>query len=237
VVRAALVDARELIDVMYGPLWRALEGIGLAEFGFSVSVGRSEEVALQTRSACRHPSWHEGAAALYRFAGLGLTQEPAKDLLIMNIPFLSRLRHAKKGAKMVDSTMGGATSPQERSRLGRLVSQNVTAAWLAFITTIGFFSLIAALLLISWAGSGSPVPVGAAAAGAVSALTQGPFHDLLNTTVGIVGTAWATIISFYFGSSRGSQQKTETLSQVALAARPGSEQPSPGASRGNNIPG
>jgi hypothetical protein len=140
---------------------------------------------------------------------------------------------------MVDSTMGGAT-PKEKSRLDQIVSQNVTAAWLAFITTIGFFSLIACLLLVSWAGSGSPAPVGAltnpaataAAQGTVAALTQGPFHDLLNTLVGIVGTAWATIIGFYFGSSSGSRQKTETLSQVALAAHPGPEGPSANTSLG-----
>jgi hypothetical protein len=122
---------------------------------------------------------------------------------------------------MVDSS---ATSPRETSRLRQIAAHNWTATALAFITTIGFFFLIAALLLVTWAGSGSPAPAGAptnpaattAAAGTLGALTEGPFHNLLNTLVGIVGTGWATIIGYYFGSSTGSRQKTETLSQVAL---------------------
>ncbi|HXC88687.1 MAG TPA: hypothetical protein VNV18_00850 [Stellaceae bacterium] len=113
--------------------------------------------------------------------------------------------------------MTGASSPKEKSRLEQIVSQNVTTAWLAFITTIGFFLLITALLYVSWSNAGSA----SAAPGTLpAALKEGPFHDLLNTTVGIVGTAWATIISFYFGSSTGSKQKTETLSQVALSQAP-----------------
>jgi|SRR5271166_4117840 len=116
-------------------------------------------------------------------------------------------------------------------RLDQITSQNVTAAWLAFLTTIGFFLLIAALLFVSWLGlptAGAPANPGGTtpAGGVIATVTQGPFHDLLNTLVGIVGTAWATIVGFYFGSSSGSRQKTETLSQVALAHNPAPNSPS-----------
>jgi hypothetical protein len=139
-------------------------------------------------------------------------------------------RHKNEGAYM-------ATRAERKDRLDQIVSQNFTAAWLAFLTTIGFFLLIAALLWVSWLGSPRGVPptpgtttVGGGVVptpgtttvggGVVATVTQGPFHDLLNTLVGIVGTAWATIVGFYFGSSSGSRQKSETLSQVALAHNP-----------------
>jgi hypothetical protein len=118
-----------------------------------------------------------------------------------------------------------ATRAERKDRLDQIVSQNFTAAWLAFLTTIGFFVLIAALLWVSYLGlprqgvSATPGTT-TVSGGAVATVNQGPFHDLLNTLVGIVGTAWATIVGFYFGSSSGSRQKTETLSQVALAHNP-----------------
>jgi hypothetical protein len=127
-------------------------------------------------------------------------------------------RHKNEGAYM-------ATRAERKDRLDQIVSQNFTAAWLAFLTTIGFFLLIAALLWVSWLGlpqEGVPPKSGTTTVGGgvVATVTQGPYHDLLNTLVGIVGTAWATIVGFYFGSSSGSRQKTETLSQVALAHNP-----------------
>jgi hypothetical protein len=132
-------------------------------------------------------------------------------------------RHTKEGAYM-------ATRSERKDRLDQIVSQNFTAAWLAFLTTIGFFLLIAALLLVSWLGlptEGTPAhPVTSVAGGVVATVPQGPFYSLLNTLVGIVGTAWATIVGFYFGSSSGSRQKTETLSQVALAHNPAPSSPS-----------
>jgi membrane protein DedA with SNARE-associated domain len=122
---------------------------------------------------------------------------------------------------MANTTTIANTTP-DTTRLDQIASHNWTATGLAFITTIGFFALIGVLLLVSWAGGGSPAPVTGATTAAGAALTQGPFHDLLNTVIGIVGTGWATIVGYYFGSSTGSKQKTETLSEVALRS-PGSE--------------
>jgi hypothetical protein len=112
-----------------------------------------------------------------------------------------------------------ADTPRDKARLDQISHHNRTATVLACITTIGFFALIGVLLFVSLP---SPAPVGGTTTAAVTALTQGPFRDLLNTVVGIVGTGWATIVGYYFGSSTGSKQKTETLSQVALQS-PGSE--------------
>jgi hypothetical protein len=41
-----------------------------------------------------------------------------------------------------------------------------------------------------------------------------PYRDILLTLMGIVGTAWAGIISFYFGSSVGARAQSDTLQQI-----------------------
>jgi hypothetical protein len=80
-------------------------------------------------------------------------------------------------------------------------AQDFTTKWLAYVTTIGFFILILALIAMSrWPGDKAEVP----------------FKETLLTLMGVVGAGWAAIISFYFGSSVGSQQ-----SQPQQNAAPG----------------
>jgi hypothetical protein len=148
----------------------------------------------------------------------------------------------------------------EKSRLDQIVSHDFTTTVLAYGVTIGFFALIFLLLVVSWRGSGVLAPAGAppetvAPAGSptpgaspsaksptageiatTGAFTNGPFHDLLNTLVGIVGTAWAGIIAFYFGSSTGSRQQLQTLSQVALAQTSSLNPPDGDGQRGSTGP-
>jgi hypothetical protein len=132
--------------------------------------------------------------------------------------------------QMLGSTAGGstdiATTPRpemaEESRLKQIVSHDFTSAVLAYGITVGFFILIFLLLAVSWAGSPAAPSAGAAT------VSTGPFHDLLNTLIGIVGTAWATIVAFYFGSSTGSRQQLQTLSQVALQPSYGTGATGPG---------
>jgi hypothetical protein len=44
--------------------------------------------------------------------------------------------------------------------------------------------------------------------------------DLLFTLLGVVATGWANIIGFYFGSSVGSAQKSQTIRSVLLQGNP-----------------
>lgn len=40
-------------------------------------------------------------------------------------------------------------------------------------------------------------------------------HDLALTMVGVLGTAWVSVVSFYFGSSKGSASKDQILGDIA----------------------
>ena len=70
---------------------------------------------------------------------------------------------------------------------------------LAILVTLGFFGLLLLMAL-------HPIPKGAESA--------------LNIMTGSLGTAWIMVITFYFGSSAGSDRKTEIMAATAAAVKP-----------------
>jgi hypothetical protein len=56
---------------------------------------------------------------------------------------------------------------------------------------------------------------------ALKALPE-PNRDLVNVIVGALGTAWISIISYYFGTSAGSMRKTELLAKPSVPITPDS---------------
>lgn len=75
-----------------------------------------------------------------------------------------------------------------------------TAKHLAYGVSIGFFLLVGGLLVVA----GFKVQI------------DGGAKDLLFTLLGVVATAWANIIGYYFGSSAGSAQKSKTISDTLI---------------------
>lgn len=73
------------------------------------------------------------------------------------------------------------------------------SAILALVTTIGFFGVLAFLLMREG---------------------EIPANQVLNTLVGSLATAWAMVVSYYFGSSMGSERKTEILAEKSKHEQP-----------------
>jgi hypothetical protein len=71
---------------------------------------------------------------------------------------------------------------------------------LAYAVTAGFFVLIILIIFYPYFFANSQ-----------DAVDQG-VRNLLFTLLGVVATGWSNIIGFYFGSSAGSEQKSQTLS-------------------------
>lgn len=72
-----------------------------------------------------------------------------------------------------------------------------TPQWLAAGITLGFFGCLAAVML---------------------APLRQDVHDLLLVMVGALQTAWIAVVSYYFGSSKDSREKTQMIADVGNAA-------------------
>ena len=83
-------------------------------------------------------------------------------------------------------------SDRDSARKMQIATQSRWPGVLSAIVTIGFFGILGFLLVC-------PVP------------DQG--RDVINIMLGSLGTAWISVISYYFGSSVGSREKNSILAQ------------------------
>jgi len=83
----------------------------------------------------------------------------------------------------------------ESARQREIAVRDNTPKVLAYLLTLGFFGILTFLLF------GTP-PAGA--------------HDILLLMVGSLGTAWAGMIHYYYGSSPGSKLKDATIHKLSL---------------------
>lgn len=74
-------------------------------------------------------------------------------------------------------------------------TRSKTLSFLAIGTTVGFFGLI---VFIAMYGIKPDV------------------HDIVIGMTGMLATGWVTVMSFYFGSSKGSEDKNELLARATL---------------------
>lgn len=88
---------------------------------------------------------------------------------------------------------GLATADRDSARKREISIGDKTTRNLAYAITAGFFGILAYLLVGS-------VPDGS--------------RDILNIMLGSLGTAWISVIAYYFGSTKGSQAKTDLLAKA-----------------------
>ena len=74
---------------------------------------------------------------------------------------------------------------------------------LAYLVTCGFFSLLGYM---------------------VTRTTPSGSEQILDTMIGTLGTAWVGIITYYFGSSAGSDKKTDLIAQANAIPAPSADQ-------------
>jgi hypothetical protein len=97
----------------------------------------------------------------------------------------------------------------KNARQMSIQTHDATNRNLAYIVTVMFFILI---LVLIFAGKYF-----------MSADDNNGMRDILFTLFGVVATGWASIISFYFGSSTGSMQKSLTLDAMLTQKKAESE--------------
>ena len=85
-----------------------------------------------------------------------------------------------------------AAADRDSARKREETVKDYTPAILAFVVTLGFFGLLMFMVLHG---------------------VQDGSREIINVMVGSLSTAWIGIISYYFGSSRGSDRKTEIMAQ------------------------
>jgi hypothetical protein len=91
---------------------------------------------------------------------------------------------------------------RQSARQRQIDTHDRTNSVLAYAVTAGFFIVLFALLISHY----FPCP-------AKDCSGTNAIDAVLQTMLGILGTAWVSIITFYFGSSIGSKEKTALLAE------------------------
>ena len=92
-----------------------------------------------------------------------------------------------------------ATADRASARQREVTLGDTTPRILAYMITLGFFGILAYMLV-------DPVPA------------TGQTHDVLLVMLGSLGSAWIAIVSYYFGSSSGSAAKSKLLTELGKGA-------------------
>jgi hypothetical protein len=100
------------------------------------------------------------------------------------------------------STGGQTTVANNAARALQSAGHDRTSRNLAYGVTSMFFLLVLILVVISCICGQQGVAI------------DGDIKNLLFTLFGVIATGWANIIGYYFGSSAGSAQKTQAMSDA-----------------------
>lgn len=126
------------------------------------------------------------------------TKDPEAMLKLKQAEADFQLRMQELGFKQATDLLNIDAADRANARAREMAVRDRTPMILAFAITIGFFSLLGMLAFHS-------VPQQS--------------EKILDIMVGSLGTAWIGIVTYYFGSSAGSQEKTRIMAESNAASR------------------
>lgn len=118
---------------------------------------------------------------------------PEQMLALKNADQAFAVTVQKLGFEHIEALQRLGNDDRNSARQREIAVKDVTPKLLALVVTLGFFGVLAFMLMQS-------VPPSS--------------RDVLNIMLGSLGTAWISIISYYFGSTNGSSRKTELLAKA-----------------------
>jgi hypothetical protein len=116
-----------------------------------------------------------------------------------------------------------AAADRQDARQRQVKTNDQTNSILAYMVTAGFFIVLFLLIFLPSITQLTPglanTTGGTGAAGATSGAAIEPgMKAVLQTLLGVLGTAWVSVISYYFGSSIGSKEKNSLLEEDVVAS-------------------
>lgn len=118
---------------------------------------------------------------------------PEQMLAIKNADQAFQVKMLELGYADTEAIAKLAVDDRNSARQREIAVKDNTPKILAYAITIGFFGVLVAMMSVTMPTTS---------------------RDVLNIMLGSLGTAWISIVAYYFGSSAGSQHKTELISQA-----------------------
>jgi hypothetical protein len=118
--------------------------------------------------------------------------DPAQRAALIQAEQQFQAQMAELGYKDAEELAATDASDRANARLREETLKDKIPAILAILVTLGFFGVLAFMLFRQVPPTG---------------------HDALLLMLGALGSAWTSLVAYYFGSSAGSAAKTQLLAQ------------------------
>jgi hypothetical protein len=140
------------------------------------------------------PSKVEGTVSSIGDAVAAMTGNAAAMLALKQADQTYAEQMQAMGFKQITDLEALEDADRANARNREIQVKDHTPAVLAFCVTVGFFATL-------WYVFGHGV--------------KPDSHDLAMVMVGVLGAAWGSVIAYYFGSSKGSEDKTQIIGDIA----------------------
>lgn len=115
---------------------------------------------------------------------------PEQMLALKNADQAFQVQMQSLGFEHLEHLEQLGNSDRDSARKREIEVKDNTPKIMAYLVTLGFFGVLAAMMFLK-------IPIES--------------RDVLNIMLGSLGTAWTSIVSYFYGSSKSSDRKTELL--------------------------